>query len=164
MDIVYDIFTSSFKPSSANNTSAPETLPIMKNKVGLILLLIISLNPGKVQSQCTTTDFCFLRSIRGMSVYNSSMSKRSMSMTCQQACLWHSGCTATSYDSTTENCELHEAGTEGTSCMTFANDERSSFRMIKQPERSCPKVSSEKYFNVEVSFQNILLTLSGCEF
>ena len=125
----------------------------MASKACLILQLIISLCAHKVLSHCTTTDFCSLRNTRGASIYNSSMSKLYMSMTCQRACSLHPGCTATTYDSTRETCELHEAGTEGTPCMTLTNDEGSSLWIRKQPTRSCPKVSCEKEFNIAVNLQ-----------
>ena len=124
-----------------------ETLLMMTNKLSLILLLVISLNVRKVWSQCTVTDFCSLRSTRGISANNASMARRSMSMTCQRTCSLHPGCVAMTYDSTSKNCELHEAGTGGTHCMTLENDERSFFGFIKHPERSCPKVSCVKQLN-----------------
>ena len=130
----------SFKQSS---DQASERLPTMTNKVGLVFLLVMSQNVCKAPSQCSTTDFCSLRSTRGISVYNSSMARRSLYMTCQQACSLCVVCIATTYDSTTDKCHLHEAGMEGTPCMTLVDDERSSFWMIKQPGRSCPKVSCE---------------------
>ena len=98
-------------------------------------------------------EFCLLRNIRGISVYNSSRSRRSMSMTCIRACWLHPGCVVTTYDSATENCELHETGAEGTPPVTLVNNDGSSVWFIKHPQRSCPKVS----FNFK-----LLSTLSVC--
>ena len=121
-----------------------ETVPMTTNKVGFILLLVISLNVHQVLSQCTTIDFCSFESTRGISAHKSSMAKHSIFMTCPRACSLHPGCIATTYDSTTEICELHEAGVESTPCMTLDTEEGSSFWMVNQPERACPQVSSEK--------------------
>ena len=133
--------------------STRKTLNMTAGKVGLILLLLTSLYVRKVPSQCMTTEFCLLRNIRGISVYNSSRSRRSMSMTCIRACWLHPGCVVTTYDSATENCELHETGAEGTPPVTLVNNDGSSVWFIKHPQRSCLKVS----FNFK-----LLSTLSVC--
>ena len=121
-------------------SSASGTVLMMAHKAGLILLLIISMNVHQFLSQCTTFHWCWLRNTRGTSVNSSSIPRHSMSTNCPRMCSLDSQCIATSYDSASDNCELHEAGKEGTRCISLKADEGSSFWMMKTPGRSCPKV------------------------
>ena len=123
---------------------ASGTPPMMANTPSLILLLIIKLNEHQVLPECTAADLCSLENTRGLSVYNGSIPRRSVSTSCPRVCSLNSKCIATTYNPQTENCDLHEAGTTGTPCMTLVPDLGSSFWMIKHLERSCPKVSFKK--------------------
>ena len=137
----------------------------MANTVWLILALITSSNVRHVLSLCSSTDFCTLLNTRGISAYNSSIARRPTSMTCERVCSLNSKCIATTVDPTTEHCELHEAGPEGTPCMILTTDEVATFAMLKHRDRSCLEVSWEKIINVSINLYRpiILITVCGCK-
>ena len=127
---------------SSNDTSNPVTFHMVADRMGFTLLVFtITLNLCHAQSQCNTMETCQLKDTRGTSTASSLIPRSSVyPPRCPVLCSRRAECLATTYDPTTENCELHEVYADGAPCMTLSTNLGSSFSMVKEPGIPCPKV------------------------
>ena len=123
------------------NDLTRDTVSKMLNANMLYCLFTVTLNVCYVQPQCTATETCWVRNIRGTST-NFSLAQRPPMYpgSCMWMCSLRSECTATTYYPIGDICELHEYVTEGTSCILLTDNVGFSLWMRKVPGRPCPKV------------------------
>ena len=125
-----------------SNHWAHATLHMMTYVGGLSLLLTMILDVSHAVSECSITEMCRLKKMRGISTNPSLMSKRSIfPITCHGMCSLRSDCTAVTDDVITEHCELHVADPErGAPCITWIAAAGSNFWIRKNPRNSCNTV------------------------
>ena len=150
-EISSEIHTFSFKKIHSKMSSAkwhPFYLGLneliqwqMANRVVSVVLLAVTLTVCCANSQCKTTETCQLENTRGTSTASSIIPRSSIyPASCPAVCSLNAECIATTFDPTTENCELHEAYVDGAPCITLSTDVGSTFWMMKESELPCPKV------------------------
>ena len=123
------------------NDLTRDTVSKMLNANRLYCLFTVTLNICYVQPQCTATETCWVRNIRGTSTNFSLAQRPSMYPgSCMWMCSLRSECTATTYYPIGDICELHEYVTEGTSCILLTDNVGFSLWMRKVPGRPCPKL------------------------
>ena len=131
----------------------------MENTKSVSLSLsIVLLFVYRGQSQCIPSEMCCYHNTRGISANSSLTMRRTMyPASCRWACTMSPECDGTTYNPTTETCELH-AEVDGEPFISLIADIGLSFCMSKNHEGSCPKVSGQVYY-LNVCLNE--LTLSG---
>ena len=114
---------------------------MVKMTINFTILLMVAVNTCHGQSKCATTEMCELDNTLGLS-NNSLVIPRSSIYpgSCSLACFQRADCIATTYDSTTETCDMHIAEADGTLCINVSANVGSAFTMAKWSDIPCSKV------------------------